>query len=81
MGSSYLEHIIPEIGYKPRGGRAQAGSQFKQQQDDLRSQGLSEEDIQAVYQVIRANRIDYEVQQISRRFISRELTINSLSPR
>ena len=66
MGNSYLEDIISTIGYKPRGGRTQVGGQFKQQQEDLKSQGLSEEVIQVVHKVARANRIDYEVRSVSR---------------
>ena len=75
--SSYLEDIIPKIGYNPRGGRTQPGGQFKQQQEDLKLQGLSEETIQVVYNVIRANRIDYEVQLVPCRFIARNLTFCS----
>lgn len=77
MRNSYLEDIISTIGYKPRGGRTQVGGQFKQQQEDLKLQGLSEETIQVVYNVIRANRIDYEVQLVPCRFIARNLTFCS----
>ena len=67
---SYLEDIIPKIGYNPRGGRGQVGGQFKQYGEDLKSRGLPEEIIQAVHKVIRLNHIDYEVRQVSRRFTS-----------
>lgn len=49
------------LNYNPHGGKMQAGGQFKQQQEDLQSQGLSEENIQSIHRVMRTNRIHYEV--------------------
>lgn len=71
---SYLEEIIPKIGYNPRGGRAQAGAGLKLQEEDLKSQGLPEDVIQAVYKVIRLNCVDYEVCQAYQPFTPGNLT-------